>query len=61
MRITPFPEDDLDVLIAEIGAEAVLLGSDYPHAEGLAEPADFVPLLKNQSEQTIKLVLRRTP
>ncbi|MGD1241432.1 amidohydrolase family protein [Mycobacterium seoulense] len=58
VRITPFPEDDLDVLIAEIGAEAVLLGSDYPHAEGLAEPADFVPLLKNQSEQTIKLVLR---
>jgi len=23
----------------------IVMGSDYPHAEGLAEPADFVKLL----------------
>jgi predicted TIM-barrel fold metal-dependent hydrolase len=37
--VCPFPEEDVVELIDVLGAEHVLFGSDYPHPEGLAEPA----------------------
>jgi len=39
-----YPEDDIQKIVKEIGtAECLLMGSDYPHAEGVPTPADFVP------------------
>jgi predicted TIM-barrel fold metal-dependent hydrolase len=40
--ISPFHEDNLDLLIDTIGADHVLFGSDYPHPEGLAEPRSYL-------------------
>lgn len=40
--VNPFWEDDIDALIDLIGVERVCFGSDYPHAEGLAEPLSWV-------------------
>lgn len=40
--VSPFHEDDIEGLIAAIGADHVLFGSDYPHPEGLAEPTSYV-------------------
>jgi predicted TIM-barrel fold metal-dependent hydrolase len=40
--ISPFHEDNLDLLIETIGADHVLFGSDFPHPEGLAEPTSYV-------------------
>jgi predicted TIM-barrel fold metal-dependent hydrolase len=40
--ISPFHEDNLERLIAAIGADQVLFGSDYPHPEGLAEPVSYL-------------------
>ncbi|MET0389477.1 MAG: amidohydrolase family protein [Polyangiales bacterium] len=40
--VSPFFEDNLEQLIAEMGADHVLFGSDYPHPEGLAEPCTYV-------------------
>jgi predicted TIM-barrel fold metal-dependent hydrolase len=40
--ISPFHEDNLELLIDTIGADQVLFGSDYPHPEGLAEPRSYV-------------------
>jgi predicted TIM-barrel fold metal-dependent hydrolase len=39
--ISPFHEDNLELLIDTIGASQVLFGSDYPHPEGLAEPRSY--------------------
>jgi predicted TIM-barrel fold metal-dependent hydrolase len=39
---TPFWEDDVAAISASVPAERLLLGSDWPHAEGVAEPVDFV-------------------
>ncbi len=36
----------------------MLMGSDYPHAEGLAEPTDYVYELKDFSAEEIRLVMR---
>jgi predicted TIM-barrel fold metal-dependent hydrolase len=40
--ISPFHEDNLDRLIATVGPDHVLFGSDYPHPEGLAEPCSYL-------------------
>ncbi len=40
--INPFWEDSLAGLIDLIGAERVCFGSDYPHAEGLADPLSWI-------------------
>jgi predicted TIM-barrel fold metal-dependent hydrolase len=39
--VAPFYEDDLAAVKEALGTEHVLFGSDWPHAEGLAEPRDF--------------------
>lgn len=40
--VSPFFEDDLPLLKDLIGADHLLFGSDWPHAEGLADPTAFV-------------------
>lgn len=37
-----YPEDDVAKIVEEIGtADCVLMGSDFPHAEGVPTPMDF--------------------
>jgi len=40
--VSPFHEDRFDQIIATMGIDHVLFGSDYPHPEGLAEPCSYV-------------------
>src|SRR3954463_5328673 len=56
--VSPYYEDDLEELRDELGATQVIFGSDYPHAEGLANPKSFVDDLPNFSEDEIRLVMR---
>ncbi len=56
--ISPFHEDDVPLLRDLLGAERLLMGSDHPHAEGLAEPSDYVYELKDFSAEEIRLVMR---
>jgi predicted TIM-barrel fold metal-dependent hydrolase len=42
IRVVAYPEDDLRNAIDQTGsAEWLLMGSDYPHSEGVPEPRDF--------------------
>jgi predicted TIM-barrel fold metal-dependent hydrolase len=52
--VSPFFEDDMADLRDAIGAEQMLFGSDWPHAEGLAAPRDFLHEIPtfNQDEVT---------
>jgi predicted TIM-barrel fold metal-dependent hydrolase len=36
----------------------VLFGSDYPHPEGLAQPADFAELIPDLSAEERRMVMR---
>jgi predicted TIM-barrel fold metal-dependent hydrolase len=56
--VAPYYEDDLERLKQRIGADHLLFGSDYPHAEGLAAPTDFVHELKGFDEDEVQLVMR---
>jgi predicted TIM-barrel fold metal-dependent hydrolase len=41
-HVVPYPEDDVASLIDRIGApEIFVMGSDYPHSEGVPAPRDF--------------------
>jgi predicted TIM-barrel fold metal-dependent hydrolase len=44
--ISPFWEEDLGALAQLVGVEHVLFGSDFPHPEGLAEPASYLDELQ---------------
>jgi predicted TIM-barrel fold metal-dependent hydrolase len=41
VSVAPFDDDDTRGLVDLIGADRVLLGSDYPHPEGFPEPRKF--------------------
>jgi predicted TIM-barrel fold metal-dependent hydrolase len=41
-----------------LGPERLLMGSDFPHAEGLARPTDYVYELKDFSKEEVRLVMR---
>jgi predicted TIM-barrel fold metal-dependent hydrolase len=56
--VSPYYEDDLERLKHTIGADHILFGSDYPHAEGLAVPTDFIHDLKGYDEDEVRLVMR---
>jgi predicted TIM-barrel fold metal-dependent hydrolase len=45
--VSPYYEEDLAALRDLLGADRLLMGSDWPHAEGLAEPASFIKDLDN--------------
>jgi predicted TIM-barrel fold metal-dependent hydrolase len=44
--VAPFYEDDLGALKDDIGLDHLLFGSDWPHAEGLAQPKAFAKDLR---------------
>jgi predicted TIM-barrel fold metal-dependent hydrolase len=39
--VSPFFEDDIIELVGLMGADHVVFGSDWPHVEGLSDPASF--------------------
>jgi len=56
--VSPFYEEDLAGLAGAIGASQVLFGSDFPHQEGLAQPADFAGYLQKLPEAEIRMIMR---
>jgi predicted TIM-barrel fold metal-dependent hydrolase len=60
--VAPFYEDDIRTVRDEIGADRILLGSDWPHPEGLAEPRawlpDFAGLPPDQQRRALRDNLR---
>ena len=56
--ISPFHEDDVNQLKALLGADRLLMGSDWPHAEGLPNPTDYVRDLGKFSAAEQQQVMR---
>jgi predicted TIM-barrel fold metal-dependent hydrolase len=57
LYISPFWEEDLGALAELVGEDHVLFGSDYPHPEGLADPASYVDQLAGLPEETIAKIM----
>jgi len=56
--ISPFYEDDLRGLRDLVGCERIMMGSDFPHAEGIAEPTDWVQDIADFPSDQQRLVMR---
>ena len=56
--VAPYYEDDIRGLADAIGADRVLFGSDWPHAEGLADPRSFVDDLHGFTDDEVRQVMR---
>jgi len=56
--VSPYYEDDLPKLRDSLGADHMLFGSDFPHAEGLSDPTEFVKDLEGFSPDETRLVMR---
>jgi predicted TIM-barrel fold metal-dependent hydrolase len=59
VRVVPYPEDDTISLVERLGGtESLVMGSDWPHAEGLREPADFFSKVEGLGEENRRKFLR---
>ncbi|MEQ8841874.1 MAG: amidohydrolase family protein [Acidimicrobiales bacterium] len=58
--VSPYHEEDIPALCEVIGASQVLFGSDYPHAEGLAEPLAFRDALDGLDADPQRLIMGET-
>ncbi|MFN8026850.1 MAG: amidohydrolase family protein [Acidimicrobiia bacterium] len=56
--VTPFYEDNVAELCAAIGTDHVLFGSDWPHPEGVALPAEWVSEVAVLGEADRRKVMR---
>ena len=56
--VSPFPEDDIAHVVDLIGADRVLLGSDWPHLEGTPEPIDYVAQLDKLDAASVRRIMR---
>jgi predicted TIM-barrel fold metal-dependent hydrolase len=59
--VPPFPEENVQRVVAEIGIEPIVFGSDFPHGEGLAFPSQYVGAqLASFSEPDQQRIMRGT-
>jgi predicted TIM-barrel fold metal-dependent hydrolase len=56
--VAPYWEEDAERLARHMPVERILAGSDFPHADGLAEPTDFALELTSFSEQHQRMIMR---
>jgi predicted TIM-barrel fold metal-dependent hydrolase len=58
--VSPYHEEDIVALAGVLGAGQILFGSDYPHAEGLADPLSFRDSLAGLDEADQDLIMGET-
>ena len=56
--VSPFQEENVREMGDLLGSDRLLMGSDWPHAEGISEPRDYVRDLDGFTADEIRLVMR---
>jgi predicted TIM-barrel fold metal-dependent hydrolase len=60
--VTPFWEDHVEDFGADVRVDRILMGSDWPHAEGTVTPRDFITeTLKGLDDQDVRRVVWNNP
>jgi predicted TIM-barrel fold metal-dependent hydrolase len=55
--VAPFPEEDVAGLAELIGVDHVLMGSDWPHAEGMQQPRDYQRCLEGFDAASVRKIM----
>ena len=57
--VAPFPEENVQRVVAEVGIEPIVFGSDFPHGEGLAFPEQYAgQQLSSFSDDDVRRIMR---
>jgi predicted TIM-barrel fold metal-dependent hydrolase len=57
--VAPYPEENVERVVAEVGVDPIVFGSDFPHGEGLAMPIEYVDAqLSSFSEGDKRRIMR---
>jgi hypothetical protein len=58
--VSPFYEDELASLLKLLAESQIIMGSEFPHVEGLAEPASYIKDLENfdHTPEQCRVVMR---
>ena len=58
VRVAPYPEDDVVKIVTDLGhSDCIVMGSDYPHGEGFANPRDFEQLIEALPEHDQRKIM----
>ena len=58
VRVCPYPEDDVVKIVRDLGhCDSIVMGSDFPHGEGMAEPREFEALVADLSAHEQQKIL----
>ena len=55
--ISPFWEDNFTQYVDMVGADRVVFGSDWPHAEGMRDPLNFVDDLEGLAQHDVEKIM----
>jgi predicted TIM-barrel fold metal-dependent hydrolase len=59
--VAPYPEENVRRVVDEVGIDPIVFGSDFPHGEGLAYPAQYVDAqLASFSDDDRRRIMRDT-
>lgn len=57
--VAPFPEENVQRVVSEVGIEPIVFGSDFPHGEGLARPGEYAAAqLGGFTDDEVKRIMR---
>jgi len=57
--VAPFPEENVARVVAEVGVEPIVFGSDFPHGEGLAFPSEYADaMLSGLPPDQVRAIMR---
>lgn len=56
--VSPFVEEDIRGIAEVIGSDRIIMGSDFPHPEGNAEPGAFLEKLKAFAPADVRRIMR---
>ena len=56
--VSPFPEEDVEALVGLLGADRVLMGSDWPHAESIPRPSGYASCIANLDAASQRKIMR---
>ncbi|WP_322761085.1 amidohydrolase family protein [Frankia sp. Cr2] len=56
--VVPYPEDDIAEIAGAVGSDCLVMGSDYPHGEGMADPSQMPKLVDFLPEKEQRAVCR---
>ncbi|TAK98742.1 MAG: amidohydrolase [Rhodospirillaceae bacterium] len=56
--VSPWPEENVPKLAELVGVDHVLMGSDWPHAEGIPQPRDYAGALAGLDQKNVQRIMR---